>query len=141
MDAMFADPRGADEIATLALVLGYASAQPVGWVLGVEYIKRWLKIQPEGYPKLFIDKSCVELIRQMQGLRHLITKEGKNSKEGQVDYDDHGPDCLRYFFNEFFIMGAGSKLGDVYNSELRGSESETFFHTRQHMTLDSHIGW
>jgi hypothetical protein len=67
--ARFGDPRGADEIATLNLILGGVIANPVGWMLGVEAVGRWLKIQADGKPKLFIDKSCVELIRQMGELQ------------------------------------------------------------------------
>ena len=141
VDAIFADPRGADEIATLALVLGPISARPVGWQLGVEAIRRHLKLQPDGNPKLFIDPSCIHLIRQMQALRAKEAKEGHNAKEGQHDYDDHGPDALRYFFSEFFVLGAGSSLGDIYDRAYFGSEAETFFTQHTQITLDDRIGY
>lgn len=135
-DAMFGDPRGADEAATIALILGYVSQRPVGWSTGIEAVKRWMKIQSNGLPMLFVDPSCYELIRQIQGLRHKEGKEGKNPGEGQVDWDDHGPDALRYFFSEFFVLGAGSSLSDVYSPSQLGTEAETFFQTHTSITLD-----
>jgi hypothetical protein len=136
--AMFADPRGADEIATLAMTIGQVFATPVGWILGVEQIKRWLKVQSDGKPKLFIDPSCTELIRQMRNLRAKDQKLEKNAKQvqgqqvGQHDYDDHGPDCLRYFFNEYFLNGAGVRLADVYTPTR---EDLTFFNTHRSISL------
>jgi hypothetical protein len=141
-DALFGDPRGADEIATIGLILGYVSARPVGWSLGIEAVKRWLKIQDNGKPKLYIDPSCHILIRQMQALRHLEGKDGiKNPREGQVDWDDHGPDALRYFFSEFFVLGAGSSLSDVYSPSELGTEAETFFTNHTNITLDDKVPW
>lgn len=141
VDAMFGDPRGADEAATIALVLGQVFSQDVPWIQGIEAVKRWLKLGPEGKPKLFIDRSCTTLIRQMQALRHKEIKEGQNAREGQVDYDDHGPDALRYFFSQYFILGAGSSLRDAYNLNQRGSEAESFFSSRTKLTLDTNVGY
>lgn len=141
VDAMFGDPRGADEAATIALVLGYVSQRAVPWVTGIESVKRGLKLQPDGRPKLFIDRKCIELNRQMQGLRLIETKEGKDPKEGQVDYDDHGPDALRYFYSEYFVMGAGTSLAEAYNPSKLGSEAETFFTSKAGISLDTPVGY
>ena len=134
VDAMFGDPRGADAAANLELVLGPVWSQDVPTEVGIEYVKRWLKIQPNGLPKLFIDPSCVDLIRQMDQLHYEETKDGRNPKEGQHKYDDHGPDALRYFFSMFFVLGAGSSLSDVYSPGSRMSEGATFF--RQNANID-----
>jgi hypothetical protein len=140
IDGMFGDPAGADEAATLALVIGRVTARKVPWIQGVEAVKRKLKIQPNGLPQLFIDRSCINLIRQMQALRHKVSKTGHNAKEGQVDFDDHGPDALRYFIGEFFVLGAGMSLSDVYDTSLLGSEAETFFTLRRGLSLDTQVG-
>lgn len=140
VDGMFADPKGADSIANLALVLGQIFAQDVPWHQGIEAVKRGLKLQPNGYPKLFFDPSCVETIRQMQALRRLPEKEGKTPKEGQVDYDDHGPDALRYFYGQYFILGAGGSLSGLYDPTDR-SESHTYFVEKMNMTLDTRVGY
>jgi hypothetical protein len=143
VNAMFGDPSGPDEAATIALVLGWMSqrSREVEWNSGIEAVKRALKIQPDGKPKLFIDRSCVDLIRQMQALRAPTERPGRNAKEGQHDYDDHGPDALRYFFVEYFILGAGASLADVYDTDLRGSESESFFTTETQVTLERNVGY
>lgn len=138
VDCMFGDPSGADAMALLAPILGQIFSERVPWEQGIEYVKRWLKIQENGLPKLFIDPSCTNLIRQMQALRKPQEKEGKNPKENQVDYDDHGPDALRYFFSQFFILGYGSSLSDVYTPNDR-KESNTFFQNEGSMTLGERI--
>lgn len=134
VDGRVGDPRGADEQATLAMLLGGIVARPVPWIQGIESVKRWLKLAGDGKPKLFIDKSCVELIRQMEQLRTPNEKENKNAKEGQHDYDDHGPDALRYFFSEFFVLGLGSSLSDVYSKRQVGANS--FFTYHSEMTFE-----
>jgi hypothetical protein len=141
VDAMFGDPRGADEEATIALVLGQVYSEDVPWITSIEAVKRKLKIQPDGRPQLFIDRRCHELIRQMLALRFKETKEGKNAKEGQHDYDDHGPDALRYLIYYLFVLGAGSSLSDIYDSASLGSESETFFTSKRHITIDKPVGF
>jgi hypothetical protein len=122
IDAMFGDPRGPDEAATLALMLGPVVSNDVPWIVGIELIRQWLK--PDGPPHLWIDPSCTELIRQMEMLRSPEGQEGKkNATEGQIQYDDHGPDALRYFFGQYFHLGGGS-LADLMQSK---TESETYF--------------
>lgn len=138
VDGRMGDPRGADENATLALQLGGIVARPVPWIQGIESVKRWLKLQPDGKPKLFIDRSCTELIRQLEQLRVPNERENKNVREGQHDYDDHGPDALRYFFNEFFVLGMGSSLSDVYSG--RQKAADTFFQFHSDFTVEGNSG-
>jgi hypothetical protein len=127
VNGIAADPRGADEIATLTWVLGGINHNAIGWSQGIEAIKRALKVREDGRPGLIIDPSCINLIRQIKTLRKKQTPEGHNEKPGQHDYDDHGPDALRYFFNEYFVLGAGNSLSDVYNGQSLGSEAAGFF--------------
>lgn len=127
IDAMFGDPRGADQAATIALVLGQVFSEDVPREQGYEAVRRWLKIQPNGKPKLFIDENCTELIRQMEMLHLKEARDGKNAPEIQHDYDDHGPDALRYFFSHYFVLGAGSRLSDVYAATGLHGEGLTYF--------------
>lgn len=141
VNAIFGDGRGADEIATLQLVLGSVIGCTVGWSQGIEAVKRNLKLGQDGLPKLFIDPSCVNLIRQMKALRKPEVKEGRGEGREQYKNDDHGPDALRYFFSEYFVNGAGVSLVDVYGEEYRGSEADTFFQLHTELSLDSQIGY
>jgi hypothetical protein len=114
VDGRFGDPRDPDAAKTLNFILPgpqiMGRALPVdrgisGWHQGIEVVKQWMKIQPDGNPKFFIDRSCVNTIRQIEHLQTADEKEGKNTREGQKDYDDHGPDAIRYGFSELFILG------------------------------------
>lgn len=142
-DGLFGDPRGGDSRYTLELVLGpIQSDEPEPedgnstWMIGIELVKRWLKVQPNGKPKLFIDKSCVDLINQMDQLHAEEEKEGRNAKEGQHKYNDHGPDALRYFMAQYFGLGYGSSLADIYPPGHQQTEAAGFF--RQNSTMTRH---
>lgn len=140
VNAMYGDPSGADEIATLALVLGIVYAERVPWSQGVEAIKRWL--QPvEGKPKLFIDESCIHLRRQLSQLRKKEIKDGHSERDGQHDFDDHGPDTLRYFFNHYFVLGHNTSLASVYTKEYATSEAATFFTYSSGIKMDESIAY
>lgn len=140
VDCMYGDPRGADEIATLQLVLGYVYSEPVGWSLGVEAIKRSLEPY-EGPPKLFIDPSCHHLIRQLKNLRKREGREDHNERPGQHDYDDHGPDAIRYFFNHYYVLGHNLSLESVYNGRYADTEAAGFFTYSSGIALGDNIGY
>lgn len=137
VDGIAADPRGADEIATLAWVLGTISHNALGWASGVEEVKKALKVRADGLPGLIIHPRCTELIRQLKSLRAKEAKEGHNTKQGQHDYDDHGPDALRYFFNEYFTLGGSASIKDLYGNQFKGSEAATFFKYEAGLKLGS----
>ena len=127
------DPRGPDAANTIAIICGVqvfsediASSPHEGWSLGIEHVKRLLKIQPTGLPRLTIDPSCEHLIRQMDQLHRIDPKEEKNAIEGQHKHDDHGPDAIRYGIGQYFENGAGASLSDIYSPGSR-SPAETFF--------------
>lgn len=137
VNMMYGDPAGADEIATLELVLGKVFAERVSWHEGIEAVRRWIN-PVEGKTRLFIDPSCVHLIRQIQQLRRKENREGHNEKTGQHDYDDHGPDAIRYFFSQHFVLGRSMTLASVYTR--RGErESDAFFTYSSGFKLDDRI--
>jgi hypothetical protein len=111
---------------------GAVIARPVGWALGIEAVKRHMKIQSDGQPKLFIDPSCKLLIAQLEQLRFAETREGHNSREKQHDYNDHGPDALRYFFSEHYVNRPNGSLSDIYAGKQH-TEAATFF--RNHTVI------
>jgi hypothetical protein len=150
VDRVAADPRGADEIATLELMLNYQveANGDISWEKGVEAVRRWLKIRGDGKPKLFIDPSCVELIRQIGDLTtpkisetNQKNQERKPGTRNQRDYDDHGPDAIRYFFNEWEVQRSGS-LEDLYDPSLTArTEAEGFFTHKTSVTRELPIGY
>jgi len=77
----------------------------------LHYIRKALKLMPEhledGHedkkPKLFIDRKCVGLIREMQDYRYPDNKsEIRPDKEEPMDKDDHGPEALGRFFRGYY---------------------------------------
>lgn len=76
----------------------------------LELIRQALKPMPEHgpdemkQPRLLIDRSCKELIREMQDYRYPETKEEQNKAEPEkpMDKDDHGPEALGRFFRGYF---------------------------------------
>jgi len=141
VDGRFGDPRDPDAIRTLNMVLSgpkiIGRQLPVQrgmgeWIQGIDVVKQWMIIQSDGKPKIFFDRSCIETIRQVDHLQSNTERDGKNAKEGQKDYDDHGADALRYFFAEYFILGySRGDLSAVYGSQP--TEADSFF--RYHSTL------
>jgi hypothetical protein len=72
----------------------------------LELIRKWLKLVPEDHPfekrapKLFIDRRCSDLIREMLDYRYPESKEEslRAAPEAPLDKDDHGPEALGRFF-------------------------------------------
>lgn len=138
IDGMWGDPRGADEIAILSSILGHVASQDVPWKIGVEWIKRLLKVDESLHrPRLFVDPSCRNLVREMEQLH---VKEQTRSQslgldemrgDGNIQHkvDDHACDALRYFIGPYFGLGAGSHLSDIYGEDYNGSESQEFYNT------------
>lgn len=66
---------------------------------------------PEKLPKLLIDRSCVNLIREMNAYRYPDNKreQDRNNPENPIKKDDHTPEALGRFFMGYF--GVGSLTG------------------------------
>ena len=57
---------------------------------------------------MFIDKNCVNLIRELESYRYEKDVYGRNYSERPLKKDDHAVDALRYA-----LMGAGDFGGTV----------------------------
>ena len=118
VDGRFGDPADPGAMAAIAPHIGSVFGERVEWIEGIESIKSHLTVREDGKPKLFIDRSCTNLIREMTMLRVQGTNvERKDPKEGQHKYNDHAPDALRYFMGSFFVLGMGSSLGEIMKWE------------------------
>lgn len=142
VDAIYADARGADQIATMQFLLGGMIPSSIGRSLGIEAIAGALKKRDDGLPGLFIDPSCKNIIEEMQAYHAKPTMEGRNEKAGSFDTEgpDHSLDALRYFFNERFVVGGGEGLADIYNGEA-STEAETFFAYHNNLITTDKPAW
>lgn len=128
-DFIAADPSGADGIATMQIRFGHVLGRRVGPMLAIEEIKRVMRGIPldDGSQKqrFFIDKSCVNLIRELNTFQ---IKPGETVEEKFTHQNSHSPDALRYWFGEYFCLGAGARLSDVYKQTMMANAgADSFF--------------
>lgn len=111
VQCMYPDPASPGDTAVLMKKLRVKSDTGTGGELKwrLELIRQALKPMPEHappeerQPKLLIDRSCTELIREMQDYRYPDSKnEERPNKEEPMDKDDHGPEALGRFFRGYF---------------------------------------
>lgn len=136
VDGAFGDPRGADEESILSVLWIPVTSAVVPWKLGIEEVQKFMMLQPDGSTRLAIDPSCAHLIRQLERLHYKPVKGERNAREEQADYDDHGPDALRYGLGYIYVHGAGPRLSDIYTGAQTRSEAYAFFTQHSHITRD-----
>lgn len=95
----------------------------------IEYIRKHLKLGPEHAspelqrPKLFIDRSCIGFISEMQDYRYPERKtEERAAPEIPMDKDNHGPEALGRFFRGYFghLDTEGRSGSRVSRANIRG---------------------
>ena len=66
---------------------------------------------PEKQPKIFVDRSCVHMIREMDAYRYPDNKreQDANNPENPIKKDDHTPEALGRFFAGYFGKGSLNK--------------------------------
>lgn len=109
-----ADPGGVEEFNQNFCPV-YATNDAKDWQHSVHEIK---KLLDRRQPKLFIDRSCENFIKEIQNYRAKPVKdpEKQNSYEVARKNEDHGVDALRYFVMHKFVLGAGYHLSDVMDA-------------------------
>jgi hypothetical protein len=111
----FPDPAEPDDTHTLKEALHIPARGNTGGPLRVrlDLIREALKQRAQGMtasglyiprPKLMVDRSCVNLIREMTSYRYPDTKEEaqRNPKDEPQDKDNHGPEALGRFMRGYF---------------------------------------
>ena len=115
----FPDPALPGESKQLSDLLKVPHAKSTGGELRdrIEMIRRWLQVpyekqhlmpeHPERLPKLFINRRCHNLIREMNDYRYPRSAEeaaakGHNAPELPLKVDDHTPEALGRFFKGHF---------------------------------------
>lgn len=110
---LYPDPAAPGDSAVLAKALKVKINSSTGGELKwrLELIRQALKLvpahledgHPEKQPKIFIDRRCVGLIREMQDYRYPENKsEVMPNKEEPLDKDNHGPEALGRFMRGYF---------------------------------------
>lgn len=109
---LYPDPEAPGDSSIVAKALGLEIIKNTGGELKwrLELIRQALKVGPEHapeseqMPKLFVDRSCKELIREMQDYRYPETdaERAGEAKENPLKKDDHGPEALGRFFRGYF---------------------------------------
>jgi hypothetical protein len=117
---MYPDPAEPGDTAVLNKKLRIPYAGNTGGELKwrLELIRQHLKLLPvhlpieQRKPRLYIDRSCQQLIREMQDYRYPETKEESllAPKEEPVKKDDHGPEALGRFMRGYY-GGPGDTTG------------------------------
>lgn len=123
VDGGYYDPAGPDEAGSLQKVWQDSTdynnpwlkkvmlePAPNAWEQGIARVKEWLKMRDDGSgtmkPKLFVDRSCHQTLREFNTYR---VKEQSESMRDKIDpkeeprkKDDHAMDALRYFIAGHF---------------------------------------
>lgn len=134
---IYPDPGSPGDTAVLAKHLRVRSVGNTGGELSwrLQMIRQHLKRGPahapydERKPKLFIDRSCVEMIREMNAYRYPETKaEVKESQSDQapenpLKKDDHAPEALGRFMRGYF--GGPSKNANNGRAKVRRAKVST----------------
>lgn len=111
---LYPDPASPGDTAILVKHLKVADQGNTGGELSwrLQLIRQHLKLRPDHVPweqrkpKLFIDRSCPETIREFNDYRYPDTKSeaeaNKEAPENPMKKDDHSPEALGRFFRSYF---------------------------------------
>jgi len=65
-------------------------------VSGIMEVSKYIKIQDDGKPRLFVDKECINTIMEFESYCYSEEQEGKPVKDKPIKINDHALDALRY---------------------------------------------
>lgn len=112
---IFPDPASPQDTQVVKQMLRVRASGNTGGTIQerLELIRRWLKLVPDGLPnndsgkmtpKLLVDRSCINFIREFSEYRYPETKNEDTSvpSENPMKKDDHTPEALGRFFKAHF---------------------------------------
>ena len=85
-------------------------------IIGLQKVKARMKVQQDGYPRLFITSNCKNLIREMGLYRWNEARNTGNEKEEPMKENDHAMDALRYMVME--LDRGGGRVSAVAASDI-----------------------
>jgi hypothetical protein len=126
LDCTYGDAADPEAVAfvcqNFAPCVAYPEAK-VNWRAGVDRVKGFLRLQqvgeideygtPRVEPKLFVDPSCTNLIREFGNYRAKEGTAGRSPREIAQGIDDHALDALRYGLVHIYDLGVNNHLTDV----------------------------
>ena len=72
---------------------------------GLQKVAERLQMHGDGKPRLYVHKSCVNLINEFYSYMWAPAKEGRNDKEEPEKDNDHAMDALRYMIMRLDVRG------------------------------------
>lgn len=141
----FADAADPEAIQTMNQMLcptiGMGEAKE-NWRRGIEVVKQFLKPldtgvtddfgEPITKPKLFVDRSCRNTIREFQNYKMAApSRVGNDPQEKPLKKDDHAMDAIRYGLMHLFELGAQHHLDETmdFQKSLPETSNTGFFTT------------
>jgi hypothetical protein len=123
------DPEATLEVSTKFAPCISSPDAKTNWRAGIDRVKFFLKLlqtgvmdeydTPKTEPKLFIDHSCRNTIREFNNYRAPDpSRSGINPREIAKKSDDHAMDAIRYGLVHLYDLGLDTHLTDVVESEL-----------------------
>lgn len=112
----FGDAADPDAVSTIGrkLVRVVARQEAKDVKAGIRAVKERLR-PPNDSPRLFVDPSCVDVIREYESYRRKtprLTTPDMEIKEEPLKKNDHTMDALRYLIMHLFKLGAAVDLSD-----------------------------
>lgn len=80
---------------------------------GITTVYSLFEVREDGFPRLFINESCQNLIDELNSYRYAEEKESKESKELPIKVNDHACDSLKYLCHSYFRDRKEYKLLDM----------------------------
>jgi len=115
------------------------------WRQGVELVKTFLQLREVGKadeygtplerPKLYIDHSCPNVIREFNNYRAAKSPSAPTNstsdKNAALKVDDHALDALRYGLMHLFELGARHHLNETFSMSDMRTDNQPFFTTEK----------
>lgn len=109
IDCCFGDAAAPDVVEDMGMILAPTiandDAKEVG--RGIDAVKRLL-YGVDGKPHLFVDPSCVNFIREINGYKMREGTKNADARDEPAKKADHAMDALRYLAMHLFVLGANS---------------------------------
>jgi len=120
-----ADPEAIEELCvSFAPTIGSPLAKD-NWRDGIDLVKSFLQVREVGHdeyerpieePRMFVDRSCINTIREFNNYKTAQGTHGRNPRsprEIAQQVDDHAMDALRYGLVHIYRLGARNSLMDT----------------------------